>query len=161
MPENEESTRERLDRELNELLQELRVALPGVQVLFAFLLTVPFSQGFPQMTDLQRDMYFGTLLATAVASILFISPTAYHRLRWRQYDKEQMLVTSTRLSIAGIVALALAVAGAVFLIGDFMFGIAVAGVSTAIVAACLVWFWFGLPLMRRARGGSRRQASSD
>jgi Family of unknown function (DUF6328) len=158
---DEESTKERLDRELNELLQELRVALPGVQVLFAFLLTVPFSQGFTRMTDLQRDVYFGTLLATAVASILFISPTSYHRLRWRQYDKEQMLVTSTKLSIAGIVALALAVAGAVFLIGDFMFGIAAAGVFTALVAGCLVWFWFGLPLMRRAQSGNGRPASSD
>jgi hypothetical protein len=160
MPEKDESTEERLDRELNELLQELRVALPGVQVLFAFLLTVPFSQGFAQMTELQRDVYFGTLLATAVASILFISPSAYHRLRWRQYDKEQMLVTSTKLSIAGIVALALAVAAAVFLIADFMFGTGVAGWSTAIVAGLLVWFWFGLPLMRRARSGNRPQASS-
>ena len=161
MPQNEESTKERLDRELNELLQELRVALPGVQVLFAFLLTVPFSQGFPQMTDLQRDVYFGTLLATAVASILFISPTAYHRLRWRQYDKEQMLVTATKLTIAGIVALASAMAGAVFLIGDFMFGIGVATVSLAAVAACLVWFWFGLPLVRRVRAPNRGTAPSD
>jgi hypothetical protein len=161
MPQTQESTKERLDRELNELLQELRVALPGVQVLFAFLLTVPFSQGFTQMSALQRDVYFGTLLATALASILFISPTAYHRLRWRQYDKEQMLVTSTKLAIAGIVALALAIAGAVFLIGDFMFGFGAAAVSVAAVAACLVWFWFGLPLMRKARDGNRRDGPSD
>jgi Family of unknown function (DUF6328) len=151
-----ESAKERLDRELNELLQELRVALPGVQVLFAFLLTVPFSQGFQRMTELQRDLYFGTLLATALASILFISPTAYHRLRWRQYDKEQMLVTSTKLSIAGLVFLALAVAGAVFLIGDFMFGISVAVITAAVVSACLVWFWFGLPLLRRVTRPNRQ-----
>ena len=84
---SDESKAERLDRELGELLQELRVALPGVQVLFAFLLTVPFSQGFDRLTGFQRDLYFGILLATALASILFIAPTAYHRLRWRDYDK--------------------------------------------------------------------------
>ncbi|MGH2737606.1 MAG: DUF6328 family protein, partial [Actinomycetota bacterium] len=94
----DESKGERLDRELGELLQELRVALPGVQVLFAFLLTVPFSQGFARMTAFQRDLYFAILLATALSSVLFIAPTAYHRIRWRDYDKERLLVTSTRLS---------------------------------------------------------------
>ena len=148
MGERDEDKKERLDRELIELLNELRVALPGVQVLFAFLLTVPFSQGFPQMTALQRDVYFGTLLATAVATVMFISPTAYHRLRWRKYDKEQLLATSNRLAIWGIAFLAIATAGAVFLIGDFMFGTTTASITVAAIAALLVWFWFGLPLSR-------------
>jgi phosphoglycerol transferase MdoB-like AlkP superfamily enzyme len=146
----DESKAERLDRELGELLQELRVALPGVQVLFAFLLTVPFSQGFGRLTAFQKDLYFTILLATALASILFIAPTAYHRLRWRDYDKERLLITSTRLSIVGIAVLALAVAGAVYLIGDFMFGAGVAALAAGAIGAALVWFWFGLPLARKA-----------
>ncbi|HYZ11762.1 MAG TPA: DUF6328 family protein [Actinomycetota bacterium] len=153
---SDESKAERLDRELGELLQELRVALPGVQVLFAFLLTVPFSQGFDRMTEFQRDLYFGVLMATALASVFFIAPSAYHRLRWRDYDKERLLVTSTRLSIAGIAVLALAVGGAVYLIGDFMFGATPAAVATAAIGAALVWFWFGLPLSRKARDQSGR-----
>jgi phosphoglycerol transferase MdoB-like AlkP superfamily enzyme len=154
-----EKDSERFDRELDELLQELRVALPGVQVLFAFLLTVPFSQGFTKMNELQRDVYFGTLLATALTSILFIAPTAYHRLRWRDYDKDRLLTTSTRLSIAGLVALAMAIGGAVFLIGDFMFGGGVAAVTTGAVAALLVWFWFGLPLARKLRDEDGKRSS--
>jgi high-affinity Fe2+/Pb2+ permease len=155
MPE-QESKSERLDRELGELLQELRVALPGVQVLFAFLLTVPFSQGFQRMTELQRDLYFGILLAAAVTSVMFIAPSSYHRIRWRDYDKEQLLATSTRLTIVGIVFLALAVAGAVYLIGDFMFGAGPAGLSSAVIAALLMWFWFGLPLLRKVRDRRNR-----
>ena len=147
----DESKGERLDRELAELLQELRVALPGVQVLFAFLLTVPFSQGFTKLSAFQRDLYFAILLATALSSVLFIAPTAYHRLRWRDYDKERLLVTSTRLSIVGIAVLSVAVAGAVYLIGDVLFGVGVAAMATAAIGASLVWFWFGLPLARKAR----------
>jgi phosphoglycerol transferase MdoB-like AlkP superfamily enzyme len=153
---SDESKAERLDRELGELLQELRVALPGVQVLFAFLLTVPFSQGFAKLATFQRELYFAILLATALASILFIAPTAYHRLRWRDYDKERLLITSTRLSIVGLGVLAVAVAGAVYLIGDFLFGAGVAAAAAGVVAAALVWFWFGLPLSRKARDRSGR-----
>jgi VIT1/CCC1 family predicted Fe2+/Mn2+ transporter len=156
MPEGKESKSERLDRELGELLQELRVALPGVQVLFAFLLTVPFSQGFARMTGFQRGLYFAILLSTAVTSVMFISPTAYHRLRWRDYDKEQMLLTANRLTIAGTVFLAPSIGGAVYLIGDFMFGAGVASITAAAIAALLAWFWFGLPLFRKLRGESDR-----
>jgi hypothetical protein len=152
----DESKAEKLDRELGELLQELRVALPGVQVLFAFLLTVPFSQGFGRLTDFQRDLYFAVFLATALASIMLIAPTAYHRLRWRDYDKERLLVTSTRLSITGIAVLALAMAGASYLIGDLLFGAGVASLATAVIGAALVWFWFGLPLSRKARDRASR-----
>jgi VIT1/CCC1 family predicted Fe2+/Mn2+ transporter len=156
MPEGKESKSERLDRELGELLQELRVALPGVQVLFAFLLTVPFSQGFARMTGFQRGLYFAILLSTAVTSVMFISPTAYHRLRWRDYDKEQMLLTANRLTIAGTVFLALSIGAAVYLIGDFMFGAGVASITASAIAALLAWFWFGLPLFRKLRGESDR-----
>jgi VIT1/CCC1 family predicted Fe2+/Mn2+ transporter len=145
----QESKSDKLDRELGELLQELRVALPGVQVLFAFLLTVPFSQGFTTMTDVQRNLYFAILLSTAVTSVMFIAPTSYHRLRWRDYDKERLLLTANRLTIAGSVFLALSIGGAVYLIGDFMFGAGVAWITAALIAALLTWFWFGLPLSRK------------
>src|SRR5688572_25753135 len=104
-----ESKDERLDRELIELLNELRVALPGVQVLFAFLLTVPFSQRFGELTDFQRDAYFATFICAAFAPIFLIAPTAYHRLRFRDYDKERLITTATKLSITGTIFLALAI----------------------------------------------------
>ena len=97
----DESKEERLDRELIELLNELRVALPGVQVLFAFLLGVPFTQRFGEVTDLQKDVYFLTFLCAAVATALLIAPSAYHRLDWRRGDKEHLLVVSNRLAIVG------------------------------------------------------------
>ena len=154
-----ESKGDKLDRELGELLQELRVALPGVQVLFAFLLTVPFSQGAPQMSDFQRNLYFAILITAAITSVMFIAPTAYHRIRWRDYDKEQLLITANRLTVVGTVFLALSIAGAVFLIGDFMFGAGAASITAALIALLLAWFWFVLPLMRKARGQSGRSGS--
>jgi predicted neutral ceramidase superfamily lipid hydrolase len=161
MPRDTEPKDEKLDRELIELLNELRVALPGVQVLFAFLLTVPFSQRFPQLSDLQRDTYFATFLAAALASVLFIAPTAYHRLRWRDYDKERLIATSTRLAIAGTVVLALAVTGTVFVITDVLFGVGWAAAVAASIAGVLGWLWYGLPLTRkvkdRASGGRGRR----
>ena len=140
---------ERLDRELIELLNELRVALPGVQVLFAFLLVVPFNQRFRDVTDIQKAVYFASFLATAVATALLIAPSAYHRLRWRQRDKERMLETSNRLAIAGTLFLALAIVGTVFFVTDFLFGAAATAVATAVAALLFAWFWYGLPLMRR------------
>ena len=152
MPEEQKEDRhERLNRELIELLNELRVALPGVQVLFAFLLTVPFTQRFARVTDLQQDVYFATLLCTAVSTVLLIAPSSYHRLRWRQHDKERMLKTSNRLSIAGTVFLALAMTGAIFLITDVLFEATPTAVVTAASAGLFAWFWYGLPLMRRSR----------
>jgi hypothetical protein len=144
-----ESKDERLDRELIELLNELRVVLPGVQVLFAFLLTVPFTQRFNEVTDLQEDAYFGSFLCAAVATVLLIAPSAYHRLQWRQRDKERMLVIANRLAIAGTVFLALAITGSVFFVTDFLFGALATGIVTGIVAGLFTWFWYGLPLTRR------------
>lgn len=147
-PQPGESKKERIDRELGELLQELRVALPGIQVLFAFLLTVPFSQRFGSLNAAQRGIYFATILCTAIASILLISPTAYHRLRWRKYDKEQMLETANRLTIVGLVFLALAIGATVYLISDVLFGVGVAAMVGAGIGALVAWFWFAMPLLR-------------
>jgi predicted membrane channel-forming protein YqfA (hemolysin III family) len=145
-----ESQDERLNRELIELLNELRVILPGVQVLFAFLLTVPFTNQFSRITETQRQVFFATFLLAAAATGLLIAPSAYHRLRWRQHDKEQMLRTSNRLAIAGMAFLGAALTGAVYLVTDLIFE-AAAAVSLVTAAAVLFyfWFWYGLPLMRR------------
>jgi hypothetical protein len=145
--------REELHQELIELLNELRVALPGVQVLFAFLLTVPLSSRFSSFTDLQRDVYYVAFLGTAFASGFLMAPTSYHRIRWRQADKERMLQTANRFAITGTALLAVAVAAVVFLISDVMFGVRLAALFAAPVAAFLAWAWFGLPLYRRARDG--------
>jgi apolipoprotein N-acyltransferase len=144
-----EDPKERLDRELIELLNELRVALPGVQVLFAFLLTVPFSDRFKELTEPQRDVYFAAFLCTAVSSVCLMAPTAYHRIRFRQADKEHMLRSANILAIVGIAFLALAVSLAVFVVTDLLFHGAAAGIATGIVAAALIVIWFGLPISRR------------
>ncbi len=146
-----EDKQERLNRELIELLNELRVALPGVQVLFAFLLVVPFQEGFRRVTDLQEGVYFFCFLCTALASALLIAPSAYHRIRWRQRDKEQMLTTSNRLTIAGTVFLALGMTATVFLITDLLFASTAAAIVTAPTALAFAWLWYGLPIMRRLR----------
>jgi hypothetical protein len=148
---SDESKEERLDRELIELLNELRVALPGVQMLFGFLLAVPFTQRFNTITATQRHVYYATFLSTAFASILFIAPTAYHRLRFRQRDKEQLIRTSSAMAIAGTTFLALALAGAVFVVTDLVFQATVTAIATATVAAALAWLWYGLPLWRRLK----------
>jgi hypothetical protein len=150
-----ETEKERVDRELIELLNELRVVLPGVQVLFAFLLTVPFSNGFPKMTSLQRDMYFVSFVCATVATLLLIAPTTYHRLLFRQGNKERILMDSNKLVIAGTAFLAPAMSAAVFVITDVLFHEVAAGVVAGLVAGAFVVLWYGLPLVRRARNGSR------
>ena len=138
------------DRELIELLNELRVALPGVQVLFAFLLVVPFSQGFAKVTSTQKAVYFASFLFTALATAFLIAPTSYHRLRWRAQDKEQLLVTSNKLSIAGTASLALAISCVIYFITDFLYSNLTALV-TGVMALIFAWLWYGLPLVRAAR----------
>lgn len=106
----EESEQRRVNRELIELLNELRVALPGVQVLFAFLLAIPFAKGFPRTTRLERDAFFGALASAMAATVLLMAPSAYHRILFRHHDKEQLIRHANRLAIAGTTALAVALA---------------------------------------------------
>jgi hypothetical protein len=146
-----EAAHERLNRELIELLNELRVALPGIQVLFAFLLIVPFSQGWRQVTDVQRDVYFAAVVSTTIATVLLIAPTALHRIEWRAEDKEWMLATSNRLAIAGTAFLALATVAVVFLITDVLFAGWAVGVMTGATAALIALLWFAMPIARRLR----------
>jgi amino acid transporter len=147
----EETDQERLDRELIELLNELRVALPGVQVLFAFLLTLPFTQRFHQVTGAAEVMYIVALIAAAAGAAFLIAPSAHHRLRWRDHDKEHLLRTANALAIAGTVCLAVGIASSVYLVVSFLYGNTL-GVSLAgLIAGLLAWLWYGLPLARDAR----------
>jgi len=145
----DESEGERLDRNLAELLQELRVALPGVQVLFAFLLAVPFQQNFTKITAFQEKVYFITLLCTAISAALLISPTAYHRLTFHLQQKKELVYVSNRLSIAGLGFLALAMTGAIVLITDVLFGPLATAVFGIAAATMFVLLWGALPLRRR------------
>jgi hypothetical protein len=156
----EETPAERADRNLQELLNELRVALPGVQVLFAFLLVVPFSQRFDSVTQFQERLYFVVLLLTTIASILLIAPTALHRLLFQQGAKQLIVHDSNRLAIAGLGVLALAMTGAVLLVTDVMFGVITSALTAGGVGALFVGLWIVLPLRRRAtvRAATRNRA---
>ncbi len=145
-----ESENKRLDRNLGELLQELRVALPGVQVLFAFLLTIPFNQRFALLTTAQERIYLGTLLSTLVAAVLLIAPTAYHRITFRKQQKAHLVLLANRLAILGLGFLALAMTGVVLLITDFLFSTVVTVICTAFAALMFATFWYAMPLWRRA-----------
>jgi Family of unknown function (DUF6328) len=146
-----ESEDERLDRNLGELLQELRVALPGVQVLFAFLLAVPFQQHFTEISPFEEKVYFATLLCTAISAALLISPSAYHRMTFRYQQKRHLVFLANRFTIAGLAFLALAMTGAIMLITDVLFGGIATVVVTAAAAAMFLTLWYLLPLQRRLR----------
>ena len=154
-----ESDQDKRDRELIELLNELRVALPGVQVLFAFMLIVPFSNGFPDLGRTDRQIFFVGFLATAVSTVLLIAPSSYHRIRWRQHDKERMLVISNYLTIAGLAALAISIVCSMFVITDFIFHRTSAAVFTAVVAAAVLVFWYGIPIAAALRDRPRQTRS--
>jgi len=144
----------RRDRELIELLNELRVALPGVQVLFAFLLAVPFTQRFADVSDIQRDAYTVALLCTLAGLVFLIAPTTFHRIRFRDRDKELLLKLSNRFTIVGMVLLALAMTASVFLVMDLLYESTFAMIVSAIAAALFAVVWFFLPLGREVQDKS-------
>lgn len=146
-----ESRKERVDREMIELLNELRVAIPGVQVLFAFLLTVPFASRFSDASSFQRAAYYLTLLAAAVASGLLIAPAAQHRVLFRQHNKEPLLRRSNTYALAGIIVLAVAITAAIMMVVDFLFGRSLALLTAGAVATLLGWWWVASPLLQRRR----------
>src|SRR3954449_7557585 len=145
----DETDTERLDRNLIELLQEVRVVQTGVQVLFAFLLTVPFSARFDQITSFQRGAYFAALAGTAAASVFLIAPTSVHRILFRMGQKEYMVELSNRLAIGGLLSLAVAMVAAMLLVSDVMFGGAAAIVIGIATAVAFGYVWAALPLRRR------------
>ncbi len=145
----EESTQEKGHRQLVELLQELRVALPGVQVLFGFLLIVPFSARWDEITAFQQDLYFACLLCSAAATAFLIAPSAIHRLDFERGDKPVIVQISNLLAIIGLTFLALAIVGVVLLITDVLYsGAAVVGYTVGI-AALFVVLWYTIPLFLR------------
>ena len=156
----DETPFERADRNLLELLNELRVALPGVQVLFAFLLVVPFNQRFDRMSEFERDLYFGVLLCTGIAAVLLIAPSMHHRLEFRHRDKEYLVEEANRLTIAGLSFLAIAMTGAITLITHLLFGTAATVVTTAAVVLAFGVIWYVIPL-RRLAAVRRRHAPRE
>jgi hypothetical protein len=145
----DESEEERLDRNLTELLNELRVALPGVQVLFAFLLGVPFTQRFSELASYQKDVYFGTLICAAAATAFLIAPSAHHRIEFRLQDKHHIVHLANRFAIVGLAFLALAMTGVVLLVTDFIFGTVATVIATAMTALLFLLLWYVVPVRRR------------
>jgi hypothetical protein len=150
---DEESKGERLDRELMELLQELRVVLPGVQVLLAFLLTAPFQQRFAQLPGTLRNAFFVSIACATVATALLIAPSAHHRLRWREREKERLLRIANREAIWGTVFLAAAIVLALYVITNVLFATWIALLTAVLTVALFAGLWYALPLL----GGSSRQ----
>jgi hypothetical protein len=150
-----ETESERLDRNLGELLGELRVALPGVQVLFAFLLVVPFNQRFANVSSFDKTVYFVTLLCTTAASLFLIAPTVHHRITFRMQDKEHIVLVANRLAIVGLGFLAVAMTGVILLVTDFLFGTGTTVATTALVASAFALLWYAIPIRRRQAGRRR------
>jgi cation transport ATPase len=144
-----EEEQERLNRQMMELLNELRVAMPGVQILFGFLLTVPFQQRFARVNDFQETVYFVTLVAAAVATALLIAPSAYHRVMFEQHDKPNIIHLGTAQMLAGLAALIVAMNGAVLLVTDVLFDAATVVLTVVVLSTLYVSLWFGLGLVRR------------
>jgi lysylphosphatidylglycerol synthetase-like protein (DUF2156 family) len=162
-PELEDQEKERLNRKLIELLNELRIAIPGVQVLFAFLLILPFNNGFTTTTHAQRVVYGASLVCAAIASALLIGPAAYHRHRFHRLEeetvqeKEEMIIAQDHLASAGIFALALAMAGSIYVALEVVVSTPLAVVLAVVLGIVFGWFWYALPVSRRIRRtGSRR-----
>ena len=147
----DETEDERRDRNLGDLMQELRVAFPGVQILFAFLLVVPFQSGWPDVTEGQKVVYFVTLLLTAASSICFIAPTARHRIRFREQDLEWVIRTSNRLMIAGLVFLGAAIVAALLLVTLVVFSTTAAVIAAGLTALAIAWAWFAAPSIRQVK----------
>ena len=145
----QESTAERDDRNLAELLQELRVSGLGVQVLFGFLLSLPFTVRFVRLSGAQRDLYLASLVLSAVATALLLGPVAYHRLVFRRRQKESLIRAASNMAILGLAAVGLAISTAVLLVSSFVTTALPAGIITACVAVMLAALWFAFPLARR------------
>jgi Family of unknown function (DUF6328) len=153
-PQPGESRKERVDRELRELLEEIRVILPGVEILFGFLILLPF-QFREELTDLERILYLGAFLAVSAALALLVSPTIDHRLGFREMDKEAWLFRSNRRALAAAVLVTIGVGLAVYLVLETLLGGVLAAAIAALNGAWFIWFWFGIPLLRRARSRNR------
>jgi O-antigen/teichoic acid export membrane protein len=149
---SKESEKQRWDRNFSDLLQELRVAQTGVQILFAFLLTLPFSSGFPKATEFQRDVYIVALLTAAAATTLIISPVAFHRALFRQGRKPELVKYAHTVATAGLGCIMISMVSSVLLITDYVLDRGIALLLTSVIAAFFLVFWVGLPFARRDWG---------
>ncbi|MET8153900.1 DUF6328 family protein [Actinoplanes sp. NPDC049668] len=144
-----EDEKERWDRNFADLLQELRVAQTGVQIFFAFLLTMPFSAGFPQTTAVQKDVYIVALLSAAVSTAMIISPVAFHRALFRQGRKPELVRYAHRMATGGLAFLLVSMVSSIFLIVDFLLSRPMAIVLSIFAALVFLVFWAGIPWYRR------------
>jgi len=149
--ENEEALKARLEREHNELLQELRSVIPGANVLLGFLLAVSFTSEFDGLDRADRWVYFATLATTAIAIVLFMAPAAHHRLRFREGDKDHILRKGNREAIAGTVASSLAFTGVLYLVTERIFGAHEAIAASVVFFAFTAWRWWSFALLRTLR----------
>jgi uncharacterized membrane protein YfcA len=147
----DETEAERLDRNLAELLDELRVAGLGVQVLFGFLLAMPFSSRFAQLSHAQRELYVACLLLAAISTALLVGPVAYHRLVFRQQQKEHIVRAANFMAIGGLVTVCLAISSSILLVVSYVDKGAVVPLIAALTLCLFVSLWFGMPLIRRRR----------
>ena len=148
---DKETKAERLDRELTELVQELRVLLPGVQVLFGFLLVVPFSVGFRSVDGGERALFFVAIAATTISAVLLIAPSARHRARFRDRDKEAIIVSSNQLTIASTAFLAAAMVAVVVLVGEYLYNWVLGVIAGSVTFVLIAWFWYGWSISRNIR----------
>ena len=145
-----ENEKERIDRELIELLNEIRVALPGIQVLFAFLLLLPFQQTFRDSEgDVERAAYLIALLAALAGTIFLIAPTTFHRIRFRERDKLALITISNRYVLAASVCLGIALAAATYLVTEILYGPTVGALAALVAAGFAVVFWYVIPIGRK------------
>jgi hypothetical protein len=151
-PQRNESPEERADRELIELLNELRIVLPGVTVLLAFLVAVPFAKGWSKVDAFQRDVFLVAFLATGVSVAFLTAPSSYHRLRFRAGQKERLVIVGSRLTIAGIAAFAVALEAVVLLVVSYVLSTGAAIVTTACFSLVILSLWYGLALSAKLRG---------
>jgi hypothetical protein len=146
---DQKSAEEKRDRQMIELLNELRVAMPGVQILFGFLLTVPFSQGFSRATDFQKYVFYVTLLLVALSTACLIAPSTAHRVLFHQQQRPWLIEHANRMLIGGAAFLALALVGAVLLVTDYLFESATVWLVPLVLGLILVGLWFLWPARRR------------
>lgn len=143
---------EEADRQLSELVQELRLVLPGTTVLFAFLLSVPFSARFDTLTTFDRVVYFVAFMAAGLALVFLLAEAGYHRVRGKPYDKLVMVRTTSHQAIAGLIGLGVSLISCVVLVADFVYGPVVAICVAIPLGVGSLGMWFGLPLWRRFKG---------
>jgi CBS domain containing-hemolysin-like protein len=151
---HDETEKERIDRELIELLNELRVALPGVQVLFAFLLAIPFQQRFEHISSADQRVYVGAVVLTALSAAFLIAPSAHHRMRFRSKSKEHLLVAASIYAIVGLVFLCLAMGASIYLIIAMTYSSTAAALTAGVLGGFTAVFWFAVPALYRADADS-------